>query len=208
MRTFVTFEDLPYIVHFNSSQLDCDDLIKHQYLPTLPSVLAEFGKFGTLMLTVCCMLTLLVIAIFVEESIILFRRWPLRSYCHTMAILAVFPISCICFFLTMLIPRSNDLNTTVATLYQPLSLVLFFKLIVSYMGREKNLKESLMGKQIPTKGPPLYWFCVCFPSCKMNKKLYYLMKACIYQLFMAPCFLYFVMGVCSKTGVYQPGQVT
>lgn len=39
------------------------------------------------------------------------------------------------------------------------------------------------------------------------RKLYYLMKACIYQLFMAPCFLYFVMGVCSKTGVYQPGQV-
>lgn len=161
------------------------------YHCTLSKLDIEFGKFGTLMLTVCCMLTLLVIAIFVEESIILFRRWPLRSYCHTMAILAVFPvsascnqywivvyfvlanfyiqISCICFFLTMLIPRSNDLNITVATLYQPLSLVLFFKLIVSYMGREKNLKESLMGKQIPTKGPPLYWFCVCFPSCKMNK---------------------------------------
>ena len=41
----------------------------------------------------------------------------------------------------------------------------------------------------------------------LDRKLYYLMKVCIYQLFMAPCFLYFVMGVASKTGVYVAGQV-
>ena len=35
-----------------------------------------------------------------------------------------------------------------------------------------------------------------------------MMKASIYQLFLAPCFLYFVMGVCSKTGVYVAGQVS
>lgn len=66
-------------------------------------------------------------------------------------------------------PRAHDVNTTTATLYQPLALVLFYKLIVSYMGREKNLKDSLMGEEIPTKGPPLYWFCVCLPTTHMDK---------------------------------------
>lgn len=54
MRTLVTLEDLPYIVHFNSSQLDCDDLIKHQYLPTLPSAL--LGWYKLFMLCFCALL--------------------------------------------------------------------------------------------------------------------------------------------------------
>lgn len=151
---------------------------------TFPFPLIEFDKVAIYLLAISCLFTFLIVGIFVEECWILFVKLPLRSYYSTVAILAVFPvspnrwviislnpfwqISAICFFLTLLMPRSHDVNTTMATLYQPLSLVLFYKLIVSYMGREKILKQSLIDKRI-VYGPPFCLFTKCLPPFYMNK---------------------------------------
>ena len=69
-------------------------------------------------------------------------------------------------------PRAHDVNTTTATLYQPLSLVLFYKLIISYFGSEDTLKQTLEGQQMPLNGgPPLYKLCVCLPTAFMNTQV-------------------------------------
>ncbi|CAG2171441.1 unnamed protein product [Oppiella nova] len=164
------------------------------------------GRLGTFLVVISGVITIIIGLIFIEGTVRLYRSWPLKSYCIAVATIAVFPIASLCFLLSILMPRAHDVNTTTATLYQPLSLVLFYKLVISYFGREEALKQTLDGQLMPLKGPPFYALCICLPTTYMNTKLYYLMKACIYQLFMAPCFLYFAMGVASKTGVYVAGQ--
>ena len=65
-------------------------------------------------------------------------------------------------------PRAHDVNTTTATLYQPLALVLFYKLIVSYCGGEEKQKAAIFGQKIPLKGPPFYYLCHWCPATYMN----------------------------------------
>jgi uncharacterized membrane protein len=50
------------------------------------------GRLGDLMLIIGGLITILTFIIFIEETIRLFRKWPLRSYCTTVGTLAVFPV--------------------------------------------------------------------------------------------------------------------
>ncbi|KAI1283184.1 Organic solute transporter subunit alpha [Halotydeus destructor] len=186
--------------------LNCTDLIEFQYVPTLPEVLEVMGPSGIVMISLACLFPVLITGVFIEEAIKLYKRWPLQIYCLTLAALAVFPISSLCFMLTILAPRAHDINTSMATLYQPLTMVFFYKLVACYLGGEEKLKTTIQGQRIPLTGAPFYFLCRWCPATFMNMKYYYMMKTCVYQLFLAPCFLYFVMGVCSKTGVYIAGQ--
>ena len=54
--------------------------------------------------------------------------------------------------MTLSVSLSSKVNTTFITLYQPLSLVLFYKLICTYYGGENSLRELLINQRIPFEG--------------------------------------------------------
>ena len=108
-------------------KMNCSDLILLQYIPTLPEVLngnfakfvfyiiliiyfviLEMGTYGIVMVVVAVCLTILITLIFIEETIRLYKRWPLQTYCLTIASLAVFPVSLVISyssFLNLLLPN-------------------------------------------------------------------------------------------------------
>eukprot|EP00116_Pleurobrachia_bachei_P003159 sb/3463421/ len=78
------------------------------------------------------------------------------QFISTMGILMVYPLYSLMYTSGMLIPRANSKCTFIAETYESLSLLLFLKLLMVYMGGKRATVKRLKGQSVLLNSPP---FC-------------------------------------------------
>lgn len=183
--------------------MNCTQLVETKYIPTATEALTASGTLGVVLFSVGGFVAFAMLGIFLEESLYLHRHWPLKIYCYAIGCLSVFPIVGLSLFLSLVVPRAGRVLGTVVKLYLPLPMVLFFKLVITYLDGEEKATEKLSGSHIPLQGPPLCCICCWCPSPLFTRTRLLLIKAAIYQFLVVPVVLFIADEICMRLNIYS-----
>lgn len=186
---------------------NCTDLLVSRYLPTPDESFTVLGDLATILVCVGAVSVCFVFILFIQESITLSRFWPLKTYILMWGCLSIFPVTCFCLFLTILVPRSSEYTNPIVLLYLPVPLIFFYELVVSYAGGEENLLLTLLGEKVILQGPPICCVCWFCPRPKLTRKRFRFMKISIYQLLFFHIIVFICTIVTDSLGLYRMGEL-
>ncbi|XP_022251186.1 organic solute transporter subunit alpha-like isoform X2 [Limulus polyphemus] len=190
------------------STMNCSELLHLNYIPTVWEVFDALGNIGIFLVSVTGIATVLVFAIFFQESIYLFHHWPRQQCFLTLLCLNTFPFAAGGFFISMVFPNLAETAKTIILIYLPVSLVVYFRLMINYGGGEKVILRKLFGQEMILQGPPLCCLCFCCDKPPLTRRRFFFLKCSVYQLALTPVLLATAKYIGIEYGIFIEGLLS
>ncbi|XP_076346635.1 organic solute transporter subunit alpha-like isoform X2 [Tachypleus tridentatus] len=185
--------------------MNCSVLLSSYYVPAMWEVIGAFGSIGIILMSIAGITTFAVLVLFVKDSIYLLQHWPTQHCFLTLFCLNTFPFAAGGFFISMIIPSLAEATKSVILLYLHVSLVMYFRLVITYGDGEKSMLQKLYGRKMVLQGPPLCCLCFCCPKVPLTRRRFCFVKFAIYQFVLVHLLLTAVKCIGTQYSVITQG---
>ena len=172
------------------------DNCKNLTVPAAADYLANL-EIEYLVLTVCAGFIILVTTImYFSEVVFIYSRrenWPQPG--KTMWLLGLYSVFGWTAFVGIIVPRSGDLGSMIATMYLSTCLWIFKRLMVCYYGGHKQMNERLKDSKFILRSPPCCCCCFCLPTVEVSPKMFLVIEILVLQFTIMQPILVFIEAV-------------
>ncbi|XP_041360108.1 organic solute transporter subunit alpha-like [Gigantopelta aegis] len=155
---------------------------------------------------VCCGLTLLIVAMFIENVIFLLKNLTCKRTLNLSVYqIGIHPIFASLALLAVVVPRSSLLCDLVGSVYLSLCINVFLRLIVTYHGGSERMLARMSQDKIPLRSPPLACCCCCCPTITITRRNFNRIRVMVVQVTFVRPVVMFIAAALWTDGRYTKG---
>ncbi|KAK2159399.1 hypothetical protein LSH36_154g12008 [Paralvinella palmiformis] len=147
----------------------------YEYLWNLP--LPYVIIFG-----ICGVLALTTVIMYIETVVFFFQHlynWKPKDKAKW--VLAVYPIFSVTCFISLIVPRSSNVNDLVATCYLAVCMYQFVVMLIGHYGGAKLMANKLCGSFFNLNTSPCCCCCRCLPNPEVTRKNIHAVQSLVIQ---------------------------